>query len=229
MSITAVILAAGNGSRMKMEKTKQKILIDGKTVLYRTVKAFEESATVDDVVVVVRDDEVNFACREISAFEKVRKIVVGGNNRLESSKIGFNSIDWQFDYIAIHDGARCFVTPKMINAVCLDAQKYGAATASTAVTDTLKKIDCNGNIILTVDRSDMVCAQTPQVFRKELYEKGIASVRENGDSITDDNMLIERMGIPVHCTETGKSNIKITVREDLLFANGLLNGDFKDV
>ncbi len=226
MNVTALILAAGSGSRMKSEKTKQRIELCGKTVLFRAVSAFEQCALVDAIVVVVRSDELQFAHGELSSFSKVKKIVIGGKTRLESAKIGFDSIDWKFNYVAIHDAARCFITPDIIDSVLSDAKKYGAATASSVITDTVKKITDSGNIEQTIDRKNLVCAQTPQIFKKELYEKAINSVDLNDVTVTDDNMLLERIGIPVHCTETGKCNIKITVPEDLFIAEYLLNGDF---
>ncbi len=228
MKVTAIILAAGSGSRMKMNERKQWLKLDGISVISRTVKAFEVCDNIESIVIVARADEVELAKKELSSFKKIKKIIAGGLVRLESAKIGFESIDWDFDYVAIHDGARCFVTSEIINSVCHDAEKYGAATASNIVTDTVKRIDENLNIVETIDRNVLVCVQTPQIFKKEIYERAISNIDVADDSITDDNMLAERIGVPVHCTQTGKNNIKITFQEDLLLAKSLLNGEFND-
>ncbi len=229
MKTTAIILAAGSGSRMNSGITKQRLLIGNKSVLYRTVSAFEECESIADIIVMVRYDEIDFACKELSSFKKIRKITAGGATRFESAKIGVAQITWQYDYVAIHDGARCFVTSDMIDSVNFDAYKYGAATASNKITDTVKRIDADGNIIETLDRSTLVCAQTPQIFKKEIYNEALNLLNIEDYLITDDNMLAERIGFPVHCTETGKRNIKITVPEDLFLAECLLNGEIDNV
>lgn len=221
-NVTAVILAGGSGSRMQLNTTKQKLLIDGVSVLYRTVKAFDTCDEIKSIVVVVRTDEIEFAKSETLDFKKVKKIVVGGTCRAESAKNGFVSIDWETDIVAIHDCARCFITEDMIKAVIRDAKVYGAATASYRVTDTVKLVDGDGNVVSTLDRNNIYLVQTPQAFKYELYKKAINSSDVFDASITDDNMMLERIGVKVHCTDTGKENIKLTVKEDLKYAAFLL-------
>lgn len=228
-NVTAIILAAGSGSRMKLGITKQRMVIDEESVLRRTVKAFNLCDEISSIVVVVRSDEIAFAKSELSDLEKVNKIVVGGESRVESAKIGFCATGENSDYIAIHDGARCFITDDMIKAVIRDAKTYGAATASCIITDTVKKIDSNGDILATVDRNSLVFVQTPQVFKTELYKKALDNTELYDSSITDDNMLLERIGVKVHCTNTGKDNIKLTVKEDLKYAEYLVNGGKNNV
>ena len=223
--VVAVILAAGCGSRMRLGVTKQRIIIGDESVLRRTVRIFNDCSVISSVIVVVRQDEMDFAKSELLDFDKVDKISVGGNSRFESAKIGFDLTEDSFDYVAIHDAARCFVTDEMIKAVVLDAVKFGAATAAACVTDTVKSVDSNGMITGTVDRDSLMLVQTPQVFRTELYKKALFSADINDDTITDDNMLVERVGGKIHCTDTGKYNIKLTHREDLDYADFLLNGE----
>ena len=95
--------------------------------------------------------------------------------------------------------------------------------------DTVKKIDEKGNIILTLNRDELVTVQTPQVFKADWYKKAILAEESSSAAITDDNMLMENMGYAVHCTFTGAKNIKITVPDDIAYANFLLNGDKKYV
>ena len=223
-SVCAVILAAGSGSRMKLDITKQKILLGKESVLHRTVRIFQGCESIDSIIVVCRADEIDFAKEETSKFSKVREIVVGGETRFESARLGFLAIPENSDYVAIHDAARCFVSSDMISAVVLDAKKYGAATASVEVTDTVKSVDADNRISATVDRDTLVLVQTPQIFRTDLYKKAVEAY-DGRINVTDDNMLVELIGVKPYCTDTGKRNIKITTVEDLNFANYLLNGE----
>lgn len=220
-SITAIILAAGSGSRMKLDVTKQRLLIRGKSVLSRTVEVFNKSDVISSIIVVAREDEVDYVQKEVASFSKVSKLVVGGATRAESARNGFIAINDSTEFVAIHDGARCFITTEMIAKVAQDAARYGAATASSVLTDSLKDIDQNGFIITNRDRASVRIMQTPQVFKKELYKKALSAADLSDPKITDDNMLLELIGIPVYCTDTGKQNIKITVREDLEYADFL--------
>ena len=223
-SVCAVILATGSGSRMKLDITKQKILLGKESVLHRTVRIFQGCESIDSIIVVCRADEIDFAKEETSKFSKVREIVVGGETRFESARLGFLAIPENSDYVAIHDAARCFVSSDMISAVVLDAKKYGAATASAEVTDKVKSVDADNRISATVDRDTLVLVQTPQIFRTDLYKKAVEAY-DGRINVTDDNMLVELIGVKPYCTDTGKRNIKITTVEDLNFANYLLNGE----
>ena len=223
--VTAIILAAGSGNRMNLNVTKQRIMIGSESVLHRAVRIFNSCADINSIIVVVRADEENFAKQETSEFEKVVKITVGGKTRAESASLGFGLIDSQTELVAIHDAARCFVSAEMISAVIRDAELYGAATASCKVTDTVKKVNSDGFIESTLSREELRCVQTPQVFRADLYKKAIVGVDFSDSSITDDNILLERMGIFPHCTDTGKYNIKITTQDDVALANFLILGE----
>lgn len=217
--VTAVLLAAGVGSRMNSEKTKQTILLCGESVLHRCVRAFERAPSVDDIVVVCRADEVSFAKAETADFAKVSSVVVGGRSRAESAKIGFLASGAD-GVVLIHDVARCLITVADIEAVTDSALKYGAASSAGYVTDTVKEVDSYGKISKTVPRERLLTVQTPQAFSAELYEHALQSA--DLESITDDNMLLERIGVSVHPVITSKYNIKITTKEDLAFAEYLI-------
>ena len=219
--LTAIILAAGSGTRMGLDVTKQMLLLKGKTVLERTVMAFSECEDVSEIIVVSRKDEVAQTCAMLSVFPKVSYVVSGGKSRAESAKIGFFYADKSTDYVAIHDGARCLVTPKTISAVFKDAVKYGAATASVAVSDSVKL--CEGGVIVeNIDRDSIRLMQTPQIFKKSLYADALLKAESVNEQITDDTSLLTNAGIPVFCTETGRENIKITVADDIEYAEFLL-------
>ena len=219
--IAAVILAAGAGNRMFSPITKQKLNICGASVLKRCVAAFNSADIVSSIVVVCRDDEIDFATSELAEFDsKPIKIVTGGQTRQMSAKIGFLSVCDECDFVAIHDGARCLVTPKMINDVCSAAILFGCATASAAVTDTVKCID-GGFTVSSVKRENLCFAQTPQVFSCDLYKRALAA--SDDVNSTDDNTLVEALGVRVKLVDTGKENIKITSAEDISYAEYIIS------
>ena len=221
--VCAVILAAGSGSRMNIGITKQQLTFGGKSVLCRSVEAFESCEDITDIILVVKDSETDFARLETSdKFSKLRKIVVGGSTRFESAMRGFEAIDFPCRFVAIHDAARCLILPDMITKVVRNAIIYGAASASTVVVDTVKRVDKDGFAVGTENRDELRLATTPQIFDYELYGKAVSLALEKKINVTDDNMLMEHMGVRVHMTDVGKTNIKITYAEDVAFAEYIL-------
>lgn len=220
--VTAIILAAGSGSRMNLNTTKQKLILGGESLLRRTVSVFERCEDITSAIVVSREEEMDFARAELRDFDKVKAIVSGGATRLESAFRGFCQVDEKTEFVAIHDAARCFVTERMISEVLRDAITHGAATASSDVTDTIKIIGFDGKIEKSLSRNALRAVQTPQIFRIDLYTKAMRDVDLSDASITDDNMLLERVGVHPFCTDIGKENFKITTVDDLLFAKYLL-------
>ena len=219
----AIILAAGSGKRMNLPTTKQRLEIMGKTVLYRTLLAFEKCADIDSIVIVTRDDEIEFVKSIISdEITKVAAIVIGGAVRAESAYNGFVAIPENTDFVAIHDGARCLITPDEISKIISDAKLYGAATAATYLTDTIKEIDESGFTQRTYDRRFTVSVQTPQVFKTDIYKSALEKSDIKDPGITDDNMLVELAGGKVYCTDIGKSNLKITYQSDVDYAEYIL-------
>lgn len=223
--VSLAIMAAGFGTRMAADKTKQKIVIAGKSVLRRSVEIFEKSDLVDEIIVALQASEIEFAKSELSSINKPLKLVIGGKTRAESAKNAFLAISEKSKYIAIHDAARCLTELSDAEAVIMDAIKYGAATASVRVTDTVKEIDEDGFIKHTYKRDLMRAVGTPQAFSVKLYGEAIRKTDIFDSDITDDNMLMEKIGVKVFCTETSKNNIKITTKSDLAYAEFLLKGE----
>lgn len=220
--VTAVILAAGSGSRMGGEITKQRIQIGGESILRHTVRAFELAEEIDSIVIVSRADEIAWASEELNSdFSKVKTVISGGKSRAESAFLGFSAVDSHTDFVAIHDGARCLVTPEMINAVVRTAYQTSAASAASKMTDTLKKVGEDGYVTNTLSRDGIYSAQTPQVFSYELYDRATRGI-DLGEIMTDDNMLVERIGGRVYAVETGRENIKITTPDDIGYAEYIL-------
>ncbi|MBR5144439.1 MAG: 2-C-methyl-D-erythritol 4-phosphate cytidylyltransferase [Clostridia bacterium] len=222
--VSAIILAAGNSTRMGDDISKQKIDLLGQSVIFRTVKAFSDCSIIDEIVVVCRKDEIEWVADQLNDFDKVCVIAPGGVNRAQSAAIGFYSTSYDANYIAIHDAARCLITPEQIESVVKMAFVHGAATASTAITDTIKGKDDDGFIIGTLDRNRLVCVQTPQVFEREMYDEALhlAGKMKNVELFTDDNMMVEQLGQRIYPVDTGKQNIKITTREDVDYAEFIL-------
>lgn len=219
--VCAVILAAGSGKRMQSDLTKQRMTVLGKTVLKRTLEAFEESDAICGIVVVSRADELEFAVAEAAGISKLISVVAGGACRAESAANGFYAVPEEFDFVAVHDAARCLISPSDIDRVVSYAYKFGAATAASSVTDTVKKCDFEGNILQTVDRVGLYTVSTPQVFSVDSYKKALA-IADISESITDDNMLMEMAGIPVRVVELESANLKITRPADVELAEYII-------
>lgn len=217
----AVVLAAGVGSRMCSEVAKQRMYVGGMSVLRRSVLAFDNCPDISSIVVVIREDDEAFAKDELAAIEKPLRIVRGGRYRAESAKLGFLAIPEDTELVAIHDAARMLITPAAISSVIDAAAIYGAASAVSAMTDTVKLVDDNGYIGSTVSRESLRVAQTPQVFDVELYNKALSSVAL-GEYITDDNMLMEHIGVSVKAVDVECENIKITTKKDISYAEFVL-------
>ena len=220
--VCAIILAAGSGRRMQLPITKQRLTVLGESLLHRGVRAFDESEVIDYITVVTRADELDYAKNELSDIGKLVSIKEGGKTRADSARAGFSAVPEDTAYIAIHDGARCYLADNVIEKVVADAKKYGAATASHIVTDTVKRVD-GDFITATEDRAALRTVQTPQVFEYGLYKKALEST--DGVGMTDDNMLVENIGGRIYCTETGSMNIKITYPEDVRLLEYYLKGD----
>ena len=223
-SCTAIILAAGSSTRMGDGKNKQFENVGGMPVLARSIAAFSQTSGVDDIILVARDEDI-LRCRRLVrtyAFDKVSKIVRGGETRRESVMAGFAAMEKDSGFVAVHDGARCLVTPRMIKAVLAEARRTGAASAGCPVKDTIKQVDLFGVIESTPDREKLWAAQTPQIFKTTLYRGAAVMADRDGVDATDDNFLVERLGGKVTMVDCGYTNIKITTPEDLTVAEALL-------
>lgn len=221
---SAVIAAAGLSERFGGEVTKQMTTLCGAPVLIHTLRAFEASDCIHEIIIVAKTSELAVWQDMCGTYgiTKVTQIVEGGSTRQESVLRGFEAIDKKAKFVAIADGARCLITPENITKVCRAAYKYKAATAAHRSTDTVKIADKKGFIDSTTDRDTVWLAQTPQVFRVKLYRAAAYTALKKGFAATDDNSLIENVGHPIRLVECGAQNIKITTREDLAVAEGVL-------
>ena len=214
-----IILAGGTGERFGRVGGKQLVVVEGHPILSWTIAAFDAVADVAQIVVVcpeVRHEE--FLKNAIDPYDFKTTIVLAsaGTTRQESAFSGMQAVAENASLVALHDGARPLVTPLLIehviNSLKGNFDADGAIVATPAI-DTLKVVQ-NGKIVGTPDRSVFYNAQTPQVFRKEIYARAQASALKDGFLATDDAALIERMGGTVLVVEGSRDNIKLTVPED---------------
>lgn len=219
---TAIVLAAGSGKRMNSQVHKQYLIIQDRPVLYYSLKAFEDSA-VDEIVLVVGKGEEKFCRKEIVdkyGISKVKAIVEGGKERYHSVFEGLKQTS-DADYVLIHDGARPFVNQDIIRRCKQEVQKYQACVVGMPVKDTIKIADEEGYAKQTPDRKNVWMIQTPQTFSYALiYEAYEEMLKTEDTAITDDAMVLERIkGKKSKLIEGSYRNIKITTPEDLLIAN----------
>ncbi len=219
--ITAIVLAAGSGKRMNSAIHKQYLMLAGKPVLYYALKAFDESA-VTDIVLVTGAGEMTYCEREIIRKYKIRKvcaIVEGGSERYHSVHAGLEAAAGA-DYVLIHDGARPLVTEDMIARSIETVKACGACIVGMPVKDTIKVVGTDGFAKETPERKGLWQVQTPQSFSYSLIADAYRKVIASGDNtVTDDAMVLERVtGRQVRVIEGSYRNIKITTPEDLQVA-----------
>lgn len=223
--ITAIVLAAGTGSRMQSDVPKQYMNLLGKPVLYYSLQVFEKSM-VDDIILVVSKDDVSYCQKEIVdtfGFCKVKRIVEGGLERYWSVRNGLNAAK-DADYVLIHDAARPCLTDAVIQDCILEVKKMGACTVGVPVKDTIKVVNENQLGVETPPRDLLWQIQTPQSFLYEDIAKAYVLMEQSKDTdITDDTMIIERyLGKKTKVIMGDYCNIKITTPEDLSVAENFL-------
>ncbi len=223
--ITAIVLAAGTGSRMQSDIPKQYMLIEEKPVLYYSLKSFQES-TVNDIILVVSEDDVSYCMKEIVEkyhFDKVKKIVVGGAERYFSVRNGLQAAQGT-DYVLIHDAARPCLNIEVIERSIETVKVTGACTVGVPVKDTIKKVDAEDYGMETPPRNRLWQVQTPQSFSyKDICEAYRLLEQTNDTDITDDTMIVERfLNKKTKLIFGDYRNLKITTPEDLWVAEVFL-------
>ena len=219
-----VIVAAGTGSRMNMGINKQFIKLEGKEIIAYTIEKFYNNSNIEDIVVVVKEDESEFFKKEILDkynFKNV-KIAYGGKERQDSVYNGLKLLDEKCDVVLIHDGARPFVSDKIIDKSIEEAKEHKAIVVGVPVKDTIKVIDNDKNIVDTPNRSVLWAVQTPQTFDYNILIDAYKDAFKNKFYGTDDAMPVERIGYKVKMLEGSYNNIKITTQEDLNIGSQIL-------
>ena len=221
---TAIIAAAGTGSRMAGDRPKQFLELAGTPIIFHTLNRFEECDSIQEVIVVLPAEEsAGFLSMAGSrALRKLSKIVPGGATRADSVRRGLMAIrSATANVVAVHDGVRPFVTVDEIKQTVVAADANGAAILVAPAIDTIKEVT-DGKVVRTLDRKQLRHALTPQCFRYELLRKAFEDVDVDDATITDESSLIERLGVPVTIVEGSSRNMKITTKEDLVVAEAIL-------
>lgn len=224
---TAIVLAAGQGSRMGTEIQKQYLLLGGRPVLYYSLKAFQDAPVIDNIFLVVGEGEEEYCRREIVdkyGLTKVTEILPGGNQRYESVWSGLSKLKNK-GYVFIHDGARPLVDQAIIQRVFEEVRIHKACVVGMPVKDTIKSVNESGIVENTPDRNRLWVIQTPQVFENQIVQNAYSMLMgESCIQVTDDAMVVEQMvGHPIRLVGGSYENIKITTPEDLQIAEVLLN------
>lgn len=227
---SAVIVAAGSAQRMGADKVM--LELGCMPVLARTLLAFQNCDAIDEIIVVTRMEkveEVASLCKKYGV-TKAGKVIRGGKTRMESALAGVSEVRSGAKLIAIHDGARPFVTDEVIHRTVDAAAAYMSAVPVIRSTDTLKAIDEDGLITGSVDREHTVRVQTPQIFNADLIKGALTKAVSDGLTLTDDCSAIEIMGIKTHTVDGDEDNIKLTTPRDIQLGELILKtrGDYSE-
>ena len=216
----AVIVAAGSASRMGgIDKVMAQL--KGEPMIARTVRSFQQSEVIREIVIVTRQDLVEPIRRLCAHMEKVKAVIVGGSSRQESVEAGLQAISGSIRLVAVHDGARPLISQAVIDRTVRAAHTYGAAVPAIPVKDTVKAV-AGGLVTATPDRSMLRAVQTPQVFDLDLLKGALKKAREENAQVTDDSSAVERLGMGVKIVEGDEKNLKVTTPMDLKVAELLL-------
>lgn len=220
----ALVLAAGQGKRMGAGINKQFLTLQGKPILYHTLKVFSDNDSIDEIVLVCAEKDMNY-CKDnvVNAygFSKVKSIVLGGAERQDSVYNGLKAIK-SCDIVLIHDGARPFITDTIIHEGIKMAKLHGACTCGVKSKDTIKVKGEDGFSKETLNRDTTFLVQTPQCFDYKLILKCHDKLNENRQLVTDDTMVVEMFNHKVYLYEGSYFNIKITTPEDMIIGENIL-------
>lgn len=221
----AVLLAAGNSTRMGGSRSKVLEELGGRPALCRSLEVLDRCPLIGEICLVCREQDRADMLPLTSGLATPVQVVPGGAQRQDSVEQGVEALTGPWEYVAIHDGARPLVTEEVLADVCRDAMAHGAATAAVPSKDTCKLADEAGFVAATPARDRLWAVQTPQAFSLALYREALGKARAAGQSYTDDCQLIEAAGGSVKLTMGDYRNIKLTTPEDLLAARAYLGGE----
>jgi 2-C-methyl-D-erythritol 4-phosphate cytidylyltransferase/2-C-methyl-D-erythritol 2,4-cyclodiphosphate synthase len=227
MQVTAIIAAAGDGRRMASGVPKQFLEIDGVSLLQRAVDAFCRVPRITDIIIVTRADAVEDVSRSVSISGRSAAVIAGGATRQESVAAAFDRVAPDAAYVIVHDAARPFVAPELIERTLDAAIESGAAIAALPARDTVKQAATHEGrsfVARTIPREEVYLAQTPQAFRRDILAAAVRSGRE-GAVGTDESALVEAAGVTIRLVEGDALNFKVTTESDLALLRGIAGGD----
>jgi 2-C-methyl-D-erythritol 4-phosphate cytidylyltransferase len=218
--LTAIIVAAGASRRLGFDKLTAPLA--GRALLLHTVEAFEKTKSVDEIVVVTREDRIAEFQTMLGSVTKLVAIVAGGEHRHNSVEAGLRELSEGSRYVAVHDGARPLITPTQIEQVFDQAQTHGAAALAEPLGDTIKRASEDLVVCESIDRHQVYAMQTPQIFERTLLEQAYHAVSESGRLVTDEVSAVELLGRKVVLVPNPEVNFKITYERDLRLAEAVL-------
>ncbi|MGE5328977.1 MAG: 2-C-methyl-D-erythritol 4-phosphate cytidylyltransferase [Deltaproteobacteria bacterium] len=221
---SAIILAAGKGTRMEAKINKVYMEIAQKPIAARTLEVFEESPLINEIIVVINERDKHYYEEKIggSFNPKIKAVVFGGKRRQDSVSNGLKQVSQQAEIVLVHDCARPLVTCDIIERSLAGAAEYGAVCVGMPVKDTIKIVGKDGFVSETLPRDILWSVQTPQAFKKELLVQAHNRAEALDIQATDDAMLVEMLGHRIKVIEGSYENIKITTPEDIAIAEAIL-------
>ena len=223
--VAAVVPAGGRGARMGSRTPKQFLQFAGVPLLVHSLRVFEASQTIGEIILVVPETDVTACQKELVpafGFSKISRVISGGTRRQDSVWNGLQAVNGRTDIVVVHDAVRPFVTEAMVQAVVDRARIHGAALVGIPLRDTIKRVGPDGMIDATLDRQGLWAAQTPQAFNVELLREAHQCGQRDNVDVTDDAGLVERLGHPVSIVTGTADNVKMTRPEDLLIGEAIL-------
>lgn len=220
---SVVVAAAGSSARME-GRNKLFIEIGDKPVLAHTLIALNKCKEINEIIVVTRFDEIDIVAQLCLTYQvtKIAKIIAGGKTRLESVNNGVLQVSRDATLIAIHDGARPFVTEQIVSDTVSAALKFSAAAPAVPVTSTIK-LAYKGMVEKTISRDNLYEVQTPQIFVAEIIKAALQNAIDQSVYITDDCMAVEQLGCPVKLTAGSPENLKLTTEADIAIATAIFD------
>ena len=220
--LSAIIVAGGRSQRMGFDKLFAPL--EGKPVVAHSIAAFEQTASVDEIILVGRADRLSDYEELLRAedFRKVSAVIPGGARRQDSVQRGLDQLAAGTDFVAVHDAARPLVRPELIEQVLELARIHGGAASGAPVRDTLKRVDQDQVVTGGVARENLFAVETPQIFRRDLLARAYTAVDRAAVEVTDEISAVERISGKVVLLPNDEPNFKITYSADLALAEFVL-------
>lgn len=216
MKAYVILLAAGKGLRAGLKQNKMFAQLAGRTPLEYSLRACKKAGCFENAVIVCQECEMQKARRIAGRLFPHAIYAVGGVTRQESAYAGLRALPADADIVAIHDGARCFITPELIVRCVQSCEIYGSGVAGRRCTDTVKTIDAADYFVHTLNRDEIILVETPQVFRRAEIAEAYEAAFRDGFTGTDDAGLMERIGKSVRLVESREENFKLTIPHDFI-------------
>ncbi len=223
-SLSVIIAAAGRSQRFQSSVRKPFVPLRRKPILYYSLETYASLEETSQIIVAVNSEDLPMAIKRLKPRArkcKLSAIIEGGKQRFDTVALALMAVNPQAEFIAVHDAARPFVSPKLIRSVLKAAMEVGAAVPALEMSDTIKTATKDGRVDVTLDRSNLRAIQTPQIFRRDWFIAAYEKYAGNHFQATDDSQVLEVAGYPVAIVAGEKTNLKITHPEDMIIAKAI--------